>query len=1333
MEDDRIRYTASQYSPHIEYWTEKIGLPSDRYQFKIVKHRSDNAVPMQSDHFTLDKAQMETVMNLSGGRSLELYIILSAAWYILMARYGREKVIVLDSPLYLEQPSQTKFQSRIPLIQNIGSEDTIKELIMKTNDTVSRGYSYQCYPLDMILKKEGIDPAVIETNVFFSFQDIHPSDSNPEGYDLAIHTQRLEKAGAVGFSIQFNPDLYPPALIRNMTGHYTNIISCFKHLDTRFRDIRMLSETETETVLHRFNDNAALYPRDKSVVDVFEQQVTQNPENPALVFETHQMTYRQVNQQANQMANYLKNVFSVKPGDFVAIILERCEWTIISMLGIIKAGAVFLPIEPDSPADRIKHMLDDTDTDVVVTSHQLSAADRILRPQSFILFIEDLEEQIHMQPMTNPGVPVAPTDLIYIMYTSGSTGKPKGVLIEHRSVLRLVKNTNFVRIYKTDHMAQISNYAFDASTFEIWGALLNGASLHLLPEDAVLEAAKVKQFIRENAVTTMWLTTSLFNQLSEADIEIFTGVRNLLVGGEKLSARHINEVKKKYPELTIINGYGPTENTTFTACHRIEKMYPDDIPIGHPIANTHVLILDRYNQPMPVGVPGEICTGGDGLARGYLNDPDLTDKKFVPHPLENGKRLYRTGDLGYWTPEGLLCYMGRNDDQVKVRGFRIEIGEIEAKLLIHPSITQACVIAIQPKTGSKELAAYFVAEKELIVSDIRDYLAGMLPDYMIPSFFIRMGSLPLNQNGKIDKHALPDPVESGSGSGSAYLAPRNELEARLVEIWQEVLNRKQIGVNDNYFGLGGDSIKAIQLVSQLCRDGLTAEVRHIFQYPTVAELAGVIQPATREIDQMPVTGIVPLTPIQHWFFENHKNARHHFNQSEMIHSRNRINEKALQVVLHKIQEHHDALRMKYRFVETDTGVDIIQENADTDYPLSLEVVDLKDDRSAIETLASHAQDTQAGIDLKDGPMMKTVLYQLPDSDRLLIVIHHLTIDGVSWRILLEDLYTGYDQYIRGLPIQFPQKTDSFKRWAQWLYKYSTSETLLAEIPHWKTVTSTSTASTIDLNGEEVVSKNDPTACMKDTMTLEFILPQKKTTQLLTETNPAFNTEINDILLTALSRTISAAAGHRNAVISLEGHGRESVSIQKGQSDLQQPNITRTIGWFTSMFPVRLSLPESDDIGYQIKSIKESLRKIPNRGIGYGILKYLTPDELTTELPFKCRPEIGFNYLGQFDTAHDLSFKPASESRGDELSKNTEVVHPVDINGMVASGTLKIFITFNRNRYKTSIIRSFGQQFIDELNEIIMYCRNVKEAELTPSDIDYDGLTIDELDQVLNSL
>jgi fengycin family lipopeptide synthetase D/gramicidin S synthase 1/tyrocidine synthetase-1/tyrocidine synthetase-2 len=671
-------------------------------------------------------------------------------------------------------------------------------------------------------------------------------------------------------------------------------------------------------------------------------------------------------------------------------------------------------------------------------------------------------------------------------------------------------------------------------------------------------------------------------------------------------------------------------------------------------------------------------------------------------------------------PDGNILFLGRIDSQVNIKGYRVELDEIKCQILKHKDLQDAAVIV-----NDGDLCAYFVvketqkynrtnvqhSETKIDGSELRNYLSKTLPDYMVPLYFIKIDEIPLTPNGKLDRESLPDPKRI---SGTEYTAPRNEIEEKLEEIWSGVLGLEKIGIKDNFFILGGDSIKTIQISARMRKYGYRIEMRDIFRNPTIMDLASLVKKDTKISEQSVVTGVVKLTPIQRCFFEDNNIDKHHYNQSVMFHSKERFSKEALQTIFTKIHEHHDSLRMRY----IEENGEIKQINEGLDYPLSFDEYDLRDQKEPIEELEKKANEIQGSINLEKGPLMKVGLFHLVDGDRLLIVIHHLVIDGVSWRILFEDIETLYNQYKKREKLDLPLKTDSFKLWSEKLSEYSNSELFLEEKSYWLGIDSNEVP---EIKRDFKVEGN----YIKDTESITFRLSKKETNELLTRVNELFGTEINDILLTGLGIGIREIFGNENVLIAMEGHGREEI--------IKGIDISRTVGWFTSEYPVILDMSYRGDLSRQIKEVKESLHQVPEKGIGYGILKYLTSESNKPEFEFELDPQIGFNYLGQFDTdVNRSSFEIAKESSGNGASINRERDFEIDIAGMISDGQLGISINYNKNHYKPETIRRLIDHFKEGLRNIISYCTEDRSKELTPSDFGIKELSIEEFDSLFDS-
>ena len=693
--------------------------------------------------------------------------------------------------------------------------------------------------------------------------------------------------------------------------------------------------------------------------------------------------------------------------------------------------------------------------------------------------------------------------------------------------------------------------------------------------------------------------------------------------------------------------------------------------------------------------------------------------------LANFQLIYKTGDLCRWLPDGRIEFLGRRDHQVKIRGLRIELGEIESRVLKLKKVKEAIVIDGKSSTGDGYLCAYAVPraeagdeEEPLTLTELRDSLSKELPDYMIPAFLVLLDRIPLSPNGKVDRKSLPLPEAAAAGGDEG--TPGNEIEATLIDIWSEVLGveKNSLSRNTNFFEAGGDSIKVIQIAARLRKYGFQVESGEIFSHPTVKQLCAKVKKIKREISQEPVTGEVPLTAVQKLFFEVTGSYRHHYNQAVLLHWPEGIDEAAVRFIFSHIQRHHDALRMVFR--EEDGR--IVQENRGEDMPLALQVYDLPQltGKEALQAeLDRRIEAIQTGIDLTKGPLMQLGLFKLSDGDRLLIVIHHLVTDGMSWRILFEDIDDLYRQYQDNKSPELPLKTDSYKYWAEKLAEYADSEAFLAEKSWW-----VETAA----RAVQPIPKDFPggEGYIKDTSAQSFRLSEEETRLLLTKVNHVFNTEMNHILLCALTLGVEKAFGHKNIPVSLEGHGREEV--------IRDVDISRTVGWFTSNYPVVLAASHSGDLARQIKEVKESLQRVPHKGIGYGILKYVTANRYKEDMDFKLNPRISFNYLGQFDSdVEHLAFDIARESSGSPMSPEEKREFDLDVSGIIAGQRLSMNIRYSDKQYKQETITNLLKHFEQELKRIITFCSDREDKELTPSDLTYKDLSIDEIDAIGDQL
>ncbi|EGO65800.1 non-ribosomal peptide synthetase [Acetonema longum] len=1312
--------SCGDFTEEKEYWTNKLGdeihtdgFPANRYP----DHRQYAPATVKC---IMPGEISDKIVHLGNGSEQAIYMILLSGIKYLLHRYTGSNDLFVGMPVFQQEGEGGEaeyFNAVLPLRSGFDREQTFGEWLLSIKNVILEADRYQNYPLDKIYEQLALCAADSGNSLFQTvvlLENIHEKKLiDPQ--EIATMFSFLLTGRVIAVTVEYNANLYTQQMMEQVVSHLFHYFQAVTgNPRVKLAEIDILAAGERSRILGEFNRTAAAYPQDQTIQQLFEEQVHQTPDNTAVVFENQRLTYRELNEKADRLAGLLRNK-GVTANSVVGIMTERSLEMIIAIMGILKAGGAYLPIDPTYAADRITYMLEDSRAKLLLTQKPFLA--KLALPIEKIDLadgIPDGEAAFHPEAVSQAG------DLAYVIYTSGTTGQPKGVMIEHRNVVNLawgLRDAVYRKYGAALNVALLSPYVFDASVKQIFPALLFGHALCIVPESLRYDRAGLLDFYRKNSIDLSDGTPAhirILNSDSPGETEL--RVKEFLIGGEALPGGLAREFLQRFGSgrMAMTNVYGPTECCDVAAVQPVNEhetgAFPV-IPVGKPLANVQVYILGKDLAVLPVHAVGELYIGGRGVGRGYLNRPELTAEKFVDNPFLAGERMYRTGDLARWLPDSAIEFLGRIDHQVKIRGFRIELGEIEAQLLKHAAVKEAAVLAREDGDGVKYLCAYIVAGQAATVAELRSYLAGTLPDYMIPAYFGQLDKLPLTANGKLDRKALPEP-DGSVGSGVEYKSAANETEEILVKVWQEVLKTERVGVGDNFFSLGGDSIKGIQVLSRLKHYGLSLEMRDLFSYPVIEELSGHVKTAIRQVDQGIVEGPVGLTPIQCKLFEQSFSDKHHYNQAVMLYHQDGFDAAAVGKVLAKLTEHHDALRL---VVSEEKGRTGLFNRGLTGDLYSLEVADLRCHEHYREIIAQKADEIQAGIDLCHGPLVKAGLFQTKDGDHLLLVIHHLAVDGVSWRIILQDFADGYTQALRHEAIQLPDKTNSFREWSEKLAAYANSPQLLSEAEYWAELEA---AEVKPLPKDRRIAQRSG----KDSGQVVMELTEAETETLLKQVNIAYNTEINDILLTALGLAISQWAGDGLVLIHLEGHGREGI--------IKDIDISRTVGWFTAQYPVMLDMRGDRDLAYRIKSVKESLRQIPHKGIGYGILKYLTSPGHKAALHFSLAPEISFNYLGQFDAeAADGGFGLSELSAGKSVSDQLESPHAIDINGMVARGRLQLTLIYNKQEYRQETMLAVAEKLRQNLTDVIDHCAEADFTELTPSDFTLKGISIEGLEDL----
>ena len=855
------------YESQLAYWKKQFAtlppvleLPADHARSNFQAYRACRGLQQM---LALSQELTQQINHFCRKEEATPFMTLLAAFKVLLHRYTGEEDIVVGSPIAGRCMAETEsliglFINVLALRDDLSGDPTFRELLTRVKDTALGAYAHQDLPFETLVRELQPDRALTHNPIFqamfvlqnepmppVEFAGIKSSHVQVENvttnFDLTLDI--VERDGQYLIKFESNADLFEEATITRMMGHLETLLAgIIANPQQKISELPMLTEKERRQLLGEWTDTATAYPANKCVHELFDEQVRRAPEAIAVTFDDEQLTYAELDRRANQLANYLRRL-GVGPDTLVGVHMERSAKLIVALLGIIKAGGAYLPLDLAYPKERMEFMLADAKAPVLLTEKSLLGDSPKTSAKTVCL---DEWEPISSCSDIAPENVNAPDDLIYVIYTSGSTGTPKGVAVPHRAVNRLIFNTNYVEITSEDRIAQASNASFDAATFEIWGALLHGAQLIGISRDVTLSPRRFAEELRRQEISIMFLTTALFNQIARDVPTAFATMRQLMFGGEAVDVGAVKQIIAHGAPERLVHVYGPTESTTFATGYLIESVSADatTIPIGRAISNTQTYILDTNLNAVPVGLPGDLYLGGDGLAREYLNQPELTSDKFVANPWKAGERLYKTGDVARYLPDGNIEFIGRKDHQVKIRGFRIELGEIEAALAEHPFVAECVVNAVEGEHGDKRLIAYFVSTvmDETHAGDLRDFMRNKLPEYMLPTAFVRLESLPLTPNGKIDRRALPVPETTEAAATSKYIPPRDELELKLSKIWEKVLPVRPIGVNDNFFDLGGHSLLAVRMFSLIEKSfERNLPLATLFQAPTISALAEVMR------------------------------------------------------------------------------------------------------------------------------------------------------------------------------------------------------------------------------------------------------------------------------------------------------------------------------------------------------------------------------------------------------------------------------------------------------------------------------------------------------------
>ena len=1177
----------------LRYWRKQLaGAPA------VIEMPTDHARPAVQTHrgayerVQFGAATTRALKELSRRHNATLFMTVLAGFQALLSRWSGTTDMVVGTPVAGRTQGETEavigfFVNTLALRTDLTGNPTFSELVSRVREVCLGAYAHQDVPFEKLVEELGVERDLSRTPLFqvmLAWQN--GTDEEPEmgglrmgrvEEDLSRSLAKFElllslgEFGAeIGGTLEYNVDLYDGKTIERLARQLERVMAAVAEAEEcRIGELPLLSEAEREQLLVEWSGRKQQV--EGSVAAHFEREVERRPEAVALQYQDEEVSYEELNQRANQLAHYLRQQ-GVGPEVLVGVMLERSVELVVNLLAILKAGGAYVPLDAEYPAERLAFMIEDARLQLLLTTEKLSRM--APRTEAQVICLDRDRDVIASQRRENPPVSSDSDDLAYVMYTSGSTGIPKGVAVPHRAVIRLVKETDYVTFQPNDVFLQLAPVSFDASTFELWGSLLNGARLVIMPPQTP-SLEELGAAIRRYSVTTLWLTAGLFHLMVDEQLEDLTGVRQLLAGGDVLSTAHVQRYVATAGGV-LINGYGPTENTTFSCTHRMAagwELAGSSVPIGRPITNTQVCVLDERLEPVPIGVAGELYLGGAGLAREYLRRPELTAEKFVPHPYstEAGARLYRTGDQVRWLADGTLEFVGRIDQQVKLRGFRVELGEIESVLNEHEAVRESAVLARTDEPGERRLVAYVVATdagQTISTAELRSYLRELLPEYMVPSAYVQLESLPLTANGKVDRRALPAP-DHNRESRAQYEAPHTLLQEILCGIWAEVLRLEQVGIRDNFFELGGDSIRSVRVVALARAQGLQFSLQQLFQYQTIEELATVVSKSGTHVEQgsepfslvraedrekfgPEIEDAYPLSLLQagmlfHSEYER-ESALYHVYSS--YHVRAPFDEVALREAFRRLTQRHAVLRTAFDLASYSEPLQLVQRSVTV--PLVIE--DIRELSAAEqEIVIAEWQETekQRYIDWGQAPLVRFQIHRRSEeTSQFSFALHHAILDGWSVAAMLTELFESYLELLHGGESESGPPSSTFRDFVALEQAALKSEECKQ---YWKEKLSGS--SVMSLPGGHEASEEEA----HEVHLLAVQIPGEVSVGLKRVAEQA-GVPIKSVLLAAHLRVMGLLGGQPDVLTGVVSHGRpEAIDVE------------RALGLYLNTLPFRMQL------------------------------------------------------------------------------------------------------------------------------------------------------------------
>ena len=1305
----------------VEYWKEKLAGCPEVSNLPVGNPRPARQTFAGSTvSFSLDERMTSCLKEMVADSSASLFMALEVIFSVMLHKYSGQADIVVGTTLANRNLTETErligcFINTLPARVTIEPDDSLGGVLSRTRTTMLELYEHQELPFEVIVDALRPERSLSYTPIFqvmfellntpesdLNFTNVQARDFNlpwtTSKFDLTLAMR--ERGGLIEGVFEYNTDLFERESVERMSGHFKKIaLSFIENPDERVSQLSILTSKERRLIVDDWNNTATEYPED-DFITLFEAAVARFSSSVAVVG-SQRLTYAELNQRANRVAFHLMQSDACVES-VVGVLSSRNENFIAGMVGIFKAGAVYLPIDPTNPVERMRMMLEGAECKIILASESAGPAYEGLMSmaQDQNLVVLNLDELCLSQDCVSPKVQVCPSNAAYVLYTSGSTGVPKGIVVEHGGFLNHMHvMIDSLQLDANDVLAQTAPQGFDISVWQMLTLLLIGGKTVIVPDCKVRDPEKLIEFCIEERVTVMQLVPAMVSLVldcvshsSEKPQEI-PSLRWMIPTGESLPVELVRRWLKAIPSVPLVNAYGPAECSDDVTLAKLREPPGETVlnaSIGTPVANVRAYIVDAHLNPVPVGVVGELLFGGVAVGRGYCNDPRKTAEAFIPDYLsgEPGARLYRTGDLARYLSDGSIEFVGREDSQVKIRGRRLELGEIDAALMTIDGVLECCTILVGAEQQKPYLLSFVVPRTtvNLETDHVRAELALKLPSFMVPRVVILSTPLPRNANGKISRSGLPLP--GPMGAQQVYEAPRADREKKLCDIWYQVLGVESIGIQDNFFEIGGDSILSMQVVARANACGMRLSVKSLFEHQTIKSLAEHSSELNIERKEGPFLNSAPLTPIQVEFFEEGRANPHHYNQAVALEIIG-VDRTLLQRAIDAVMEHHEYLRSS--FIESEGQW--VNEILKAGVHCSLNFYRLAEYDSVIERV-------HCDIRLSQAPLFRAAYFEADDGspDVLLLVAHHLIVDGVSWRILLEDIISAYGQLEAGNRVALPGKTSSFAEWASRLRQWSQSDEVALAMGYWRRL-ATGKPVPLPVDFSRVGHQNR----LSDSDEIQFQLDAEDTRDLLSLVPKRFNVGIKEILLAPLLQAITEWLRSDFFLLELESHGRAEVF-----ADL---DLSRTVGWFTSQYPVLLRKENWSDVSAMLKSLETQLQEVPSQGLPYGIGKYILREPNVQSRP---TPEVSFNYLGQLDAGHGAQeqFRLSTIHVGRTEDGAAQRKCLLDINVYVQGGRLFVRWIFNRRIHAEHSIQRICQRFRSGLEDIIRASRTVS-PEMIP--------------------